>query len=64
MTPWLDAQGLERYRCWRRQWRANVETQTIAILRHHGMARVLFLAFSRGTPRGFDRTVPVTEFLG
>ena len=21
-------------------------------------------AFSRGTPRGFDRTVPVTEFLG
>ena len=25
---------------------------------------LLFLAFSRGTPRGFDRIVPETEFLG
>ena len=25
---------------------------------------VLFVALSRGTPRGFDRIVPVTEFLG
>ena len=25
---------------------------------------VLFVEFSRGTPRGFDRIVPVTEFLG
>ena len=26
--------------------------------------QVLFVALSRGTPRGFDRIVPVTEFLG
>ena len=34
--------------------------------RHHAhrSTPLLFLAFSRGTPRGFDRTVPVTEFLG
>ena len=50
MTPWLDAQGLERYCCWRRQWRANVETQAIAILRHHGMARALELTASVPSP--------------
>lgn len=43
MTPRLDADGLERYCRWRRQWRANVDSQAIAMLRHHGMARALEL---------------------
>lgn len=43
MTPWLDTEGLERYCRWRRQWRANMDSQAIAILRHHGMARALEL---------------------
>ena len=50
MTPWLDAEGLERYCRWRRQWRANVDTQAIAILRHHGMARALELTASLAPP--------------
>ena len=49
MMPWLDTQGLERYRAWRRQWRANVDSQAIAVLRHHGMARALEL--TAGVPR-------------
>ena len=50
MTPWLDAPGLERYCRWRRQWRANVDTQAIAILRHHGMARALELTATLAPP--------------
>ena len=46
MTPWLDQQSLERYCRWRRHWRANLDSQAIAILHHHGMARALQL-----TPR-------------
>ena len=50
MMPWLDTQGLERYRTWRRQWKANVDSQAIAILRHHGMARALELTASAPPP--------------
>ena len=50
MMPWLDMEGLERYRTWRRQWRANVDSQAIAILRHHGMARALELTASVPPP--------------
>ena len=32
--------------------------------RSRGPKARLFVALSRGTPRGFDRIVPVTEFLG
>lgn len=50
MMPWLDTEGLERYCTWRRQWRANVDSQAIAILRHHGMARALELTASVPPP--------------
>ena len=50
MMPWLDAKGLERCCRWRRQWRANVDSQAIAILRHHGMARALELTASVPPP--------------
>ncbi len=43
MTACFDAGGLARYCRWRRQWRAGVDSQAIAILRHHGMARALHL---------------------
>ena len=65
MMPWLDMEGLERYRTWRRQWRENVDNQAIAILRHHGMARALELtagvpppARPAGAPPALD-LVPV-----
>ncbi len=50
MMPGLDTEGLERYCTWRRQWRANVDSQAIAILRHHGMARALELTASVPPP--------------
>ena len=50
MMPRLDAEGLDRYCHWRRQWRANVDSQAIAILRHHGMARALELTASLPRP--------------
>ena len=50
MMPRLDAEGLDRYCHWRRQWRANVDSQAIAILRHHGMARALELTASLPPP--------------
>ena len=46
---------------------ARALTEQLASPQVHNLSfeeRLLFLAFSRGTPRGFDRTVPVTEFLG
>ena len=46
MTPSLPADGPERYDRWRRQWRANIDSQAIAILRHHGLARTLQLTAS------------------
>ncbi|MYG65773.1 MAG: hypothetical protein F4206_03455 [Gammaproteobacteria bacterium] len=40
-APSIDADGLRRYDGWRRQWRAGGQSQAIAVLRHHGMARAL-----------------------
>ncbi len=39
----LNAEGLERYLYWRRQWRANGDTQAIAIHCRHGLTRALEL---------------------
>ena len=67
MMAWRDREGLERYRTWRRQWRANVDSQAIAMLRHHGMARALELTASvppsappAGEPPALD-LVPVMQ---
>ena len=58
MMPWLDIEGLERYCRWRRQWRENVDTQAIAILRHHGMARALELTASVAPPPAPPASAP------
>lgn len=50
MRPGLDPEGLDRYGRWRRQWRTNVDSQAIAILRHHGMARALELTAGWPSP--------------
>lgn len=73
MRPGLDPEGLDRYGRWRRQWRMNVDSQAIAILRHHGMARALELTAGwpsppapappdgGGTPPAFDPAPVMAE---
>ncbi|MCY3876998.1 MAG: hypothetical protein OXF88_22245 [Rhodobacteraceae bacterium] len=60
MTPRVNADGLERYCRWRRQWRANVDSQAIAILRHHGMARALELTAGLPPPPAPPSVSPPT----
>ena len=58
MMPRLDAEGLDRYCLWRRQWRANVDSQAVAVLRHHGMARALELTANLPLPPAPPSSVP------
>ncbi|MDE2989217.1 MAG: hypothetical protein OXT70_14390 [Chloroflexota bacterium] len=61
--PWLDAEGLERYCRWRRQWRENIDSQAIAIFRHHGMARALELTASVPPPSAAATGAPPARDL-
>ena len=54
----LNQEDLERYCGWRRQWRANLDTQAIAVHCRHGMARALELTASLPAPEPTNDIMP------